>query len=222
MEKATRDYLRRVLIVHLALLAVVAAGVLLVAREVYEHSRNQAIEQARVRHELIARQTGRAIEGHYSAILSDLQVLSQLRKDQRAADGFKGEWVLAPVLWNHMGQRVSHLFRVDPVTLELQAAFPAGASSEIKAQSILSDPVSGKWLRDVGRTGPAVSGYRPDGVGGFTLVAVPVNDDALLVAVVPFGAVQRLFLDGVNAAVSVGATLLEDSLTTGSSASFPE
>src|SRR5690349_22420157 len=114
MELATRRYLRRVLMIHLGLLVLVAAGVLMVAREVYDHSRQQAIDQARVRHELIARQTSRAIEGHYSAILSDLQVLRQLRTDQSLADGFKGQWVLAPVLWNHMGQRVSHLLRVDP------------------------------------------------------------------------------------------------------------
>src|SRR5436190_16318606 len=99
MDLTTRRYLRRVLMIHLALLALVAAGVLMVAREVYEHSRQQAIDQARVRHELIARQTSRAIEGHYSAILADLQVLRQFRADERLADGFKGQWVLAPVLW---------------------------------------------------------------------------------------------------------------------------
>src|SRR5829696_9433858 len=105
MELATRKYLRWVLMIHLALLALVAAGVLMVAREVYEHSRQQAIEQARVRHELIARQTSRAIEGHYSAILADLELLSYAGKDEPPG-GPMGMGALAPVLWNQMGQRV--------------------------------------------------------------------------------------------------------------------
>src|SRR2546423_793900 len=83
----------------------------------------------------------------------------------------------APVLWNHMGQRVSHLLRVDPVTLEVPAAFPQGAASEIKARSIVADPWSREWLRTLRRGASAVSGYRSDGAGGYTLVAVGVDDD---------------------------------------------
>ena len=220
MEKAARDYVRKVLVVHLALLALVVAGVFLVAREVYGHAREQALEQARVRHELIARQTSRAIGSHYASILSDLQVLSHVRKSTDAADGLKGEWVLAPTLWGQMGQRVSQLLRLDPITMELLAAFPVGPESEAKAAEILLDPASRKWLRNV--RDPAVSGFRPDDAGGYTLVAVPVDNDTLLVAVVPFGAVQRLFLDSVNQAKSVGATMLEDSMSAGSAASFPQ
>jgi serine phosphatase RsbU (regulator of sigma subunit) len=206
--------------IHLALLALVAAGVSLVAREVYGHSREQALAQARVRHELIARQTSRAIQGHYTAILADLEVLSHVRKNDHLADGLKGEWVLAPALWSKMGERVSHLLRLDPITMELIAAFPAGDASDAKVASILADGTARQWLRSV--RSPTVSGYRPDFTGGYTLVAVPVDNDALLVAVVPFASVQRLFLDGVNQAKSVGAVLMEDSPTTGSTASFPQ
>src|SRR5688500_18874306 len=107
METAARRYVRWVLTVHLALLALVAAGVYFVSREVYDHTRQQAVEQARARHELIARQTARAIEGHYSAILADLNLLGHAKRDASVADGLKGMWVLAPALWNQMGHRAS-------------------------------------------------------------------------------------------------------------------
>src|SRR5689334_7265230 len=106
METAARRYVRWVLTVHLALLVLVVAGVAYSAREVYQHTRQQAVDQARERHELIARQTARGIESHYSAILSDLKLLAYSKKDERMAEGLKGMWVLAPALWDQMGQRV--------------------------------------------------------------------------------------------------------------------
>jgi hypothetical protein len=185
MEQAARNYVRRVVLIHLALLAVVVAGMLLDARSAYRHTHEQVLEQARTRHELIARQTGRAIEVHYTAILADLEVLSHVRRNERVADGLKGEWVLAPALWSRMGERVSHLLRVDPLTMEVVAVYPEGSGSEAKVASILSDGTTRQWLRSL--RAPAVGGYRPDGAGGYTLVAVPVDADALLVAVVAVG-----------------------------------
>ena len=224
METAARRYVRWVLAVHFALLALVAAGVFFVAREVYDHSRGQALDQARARHELIARQTARAIEGHYSAILADLKLLSHAKKDERVAEGLKGMWVMAPVLWNEMGQRVSHLLRVDPRTMKASATYPEGAEAKLRAGHILSNPVNREWLTkaDGPLGGPAVSPYRPDGGGGYSLVAVPVAlDGSVLVAVVPFGNVQRSFLDTINEQDAVTVLVLEDAPTTGSAAAFP-
>jgi serine phosphatase RsbU (regulator of sigma subunit) len=220
MEQAARRYIRWVLMIHLALLALVAAGVLLVARDMYDSSRQQAIDQARARHELIARQTSRAIEGHYSAILADLHLLGFARKDERLAAGLKETWLLAPALWNQMGQRVSHLLRVDPTTMQASATYPEGAAAQVKAGQILGDAANRDWVSKL--KAPAVSSYRPDTGGGYTLVAVPVEaDGSVLVAVVPFGNVQRSFLDVINAQDAIAVTILEDSPTLGSPASFP-
>ena len=220
METAARRYVRWVLTVHLALLALVAAGVFFVAREVYDHSRQQAIEQARGRHELIARQTSRAIEGHYSAILADLKLLSHAKKDERVAEGLKGMWVMAPVLWNEMGQRVSHLLRVNPQTMEALATYPEGASAKLRAAEILGEPVNREWLKGV--AGPAVSPYRADAGGGYSLAAVPVElDGSVLVAVVPYGNVRRSFLDTINEQDAITVLVLEDAPTIGSAAAFP-
>ena len=220
MEQAARRYVRWVLTVHLALLCVVLAGVLLVARDMYDSSRRQAIEQARARHELIARQTARAIEGHYAAILADLQLLGFAKKDEQAAANLKQMWLLAPALWAQMGQRVSHLMRVDPATMEALATYPDGAAAQIKAVQILAESTNRDWIK--GLTAPAVSSYRPDTGGGYTLAAAPVPaDGAVLVAVVPFRNVQRSFLDTINVHDAIAVTVLEDAATQGSPASFP-
>ena len=223
MEHAARRYVRWVLTIHLGLLVVVAAGLLLVAREVYERSRQQAMDEARTRHELLARQTARAIDGHYSAILADLKLLSYAKKDERVAEGLKGLWVLAPVLWSEMGQRVSHLLRIDPKTMEAFATYPEGAAAKIKATQILADPSTRDWL--LGIKGPTISGYKPDGGGGYHLAAVPVSyDGSVLVAVVPFGSVQRLFLDSVNERDGIAAHFLEQNAPAppAAMAGFPE
>ena len=219
METAARRYVRWVLTVHLALLAAVAAGVYFVAREVYDHSRQQAIDQARARHELIARQTARAIEGHYSAILADLRILGHADKDA-AADGLKGMWSLAPLLWNQMGQRVSHLLRVDPKQMRATATYPEDAAAAVLADHILGDPVNRAWLARV--NAPVVGSYRPDTGGGYNLAAVPVPaDGSVLVAIVPYGSVQRSFLDTINEQDAISVTVMEDSSTVGSAAAFP-
>jgi serine phosphatase RsbU (regulator of sigma subunit) len=220
METAARRYVRWVLTVHLALLVLVAAGVVYSAHEVYQHTRRQAVDQARERHELIARQTARGIDGHYSAILSDLKLLAYAKKDEQVAEGLKGVWVLAPALWDQMGQRVSHLVRIDLQKMEASAVYPQGPSSQVTANRVLADPANRAWLKQV--SGPAVSNYRPDTGGGYSLVAVPVAvDGSLLAAIVPFGSVQRSYLDLINAQDGIAVVVLEDAPTTGSAASFP-
>jgi len=220
METAARRYVRWVLSVHLALLVLVVAGVVYSAHEVYEHTRQQAVDQARERHELIAGQTARGIESHYSAILSDLKLLANSKKDERLAEGLKGMWVLAPALWDQMGQRVSHLMRINPQTMEVSAVYPEGPSAKVAAERIVADPANRAWLGQV--RGPAVSSYRPDTGGGYCLAAVPVAlDGSVLAAVVPFGTVQRSYLDPINAQDSIAAVVLEDAPTIGSAASFP-
>jgi serine phosphatase RsbU (regulator of sigma subunit) len=47
------------------------------------------------------------------------------------------------------------------------------------------------------------------------------TDDSILAAVVPFGSVQRSFLDTINAQNSISVVVMEDAPTVGSAASFP-
>src|SRR4029453_7467116 len=126
--------------------------------------------------------TARAIEGHYSAILADLKLLGYAKKDLQIAGGLKEMWLLAPVLWDQMGQRVSHLLRIDPQTMEAFATYPTGPASKVKAEQTVGDRENREWLKQV--KGPTVSTYRPDVGGGYSLVAVPVPTDGSLLAAV--------------------------------------
>ncbi|MDP9175415.1 MAG: serine/threonine-protein phosphatase [Planctomycetota bacterium] len=85
MEKSTRRYARKILLVHLLLLAAVLGVVALATRQVYSSARAQAIQQARVRQELLAAQTARGIESFYTSIISDLDLLRRAEPDENSA-----------------------------------------------------------------------------------------------------------------------------------------
>ena len=57
MEDAAKKFARRILLIHLALLAVVIGLVFFASREVYKQTREQATEQAKSRQALLAAQT---------------------------------------------------------------------------------------------------------------------------------------------------------------------
>ena len=81
MEDAAKKFARRILLIHLALLMGVIAIVLFASREVYQQTRDQAMEQAKVRQSLLAAQTARGIEAFYHSIFSDLDLLRQADRD---------------------------------------------------------------------------------------------------------------------------------------------
>ncbi|MFI5378290.1 MAG: PP2C family protein-serine/threonine phosphatase [Tepidisphaerales bacterium] len=81
MEELARRYARKILLIHLLLLVVIAAGVTLAARGVYNRAREQAIEQFLDKQGLLAQQTSNGIESHYRAILSSLDILERDQRD---------------------------------------------------------------------------------------------------------------------------------------------
>src|SRR5256885_14638052 len=82
MEEAARQFARRILLIHLALLVGVIGIVFFASREVYKETRNQATEQAKSRQALLAAQTARGIEAFYHSIFNDLDLLRQADKDE--------------------------------------------------------------------------------------------------------------------------------------------
>jgi len=74
MIEAARRFARKVLLIHLVLFLVAAGIVIIAARQVYAGARNEALDQAKQRQELIARQTARGIEEHYKGILANLDL----------------------------------------------------------------------------------------------------------------------------------------------------
>jgi serine phosphatase RsbU (regulator of sigma subunit) len=82
MEEAARQFARRVLMVHLALLVGVAGIVFFASREVYTQTKQQATQQAESREALLAAQTARGIEAFYHSIFNDLDLLRQADHDE--------------------------------------------------------------------------------------------------------------------------------------------
>ncbi len=81
----TRRYARRILGIHLLLLAVVLAAVALAARQIYADAYKEVVVQAEDRQRTLAVQTARGIENHYGSILTDLDLLR--RADSTDAGG---------------------------------------------------------------------------------------------------------------------------------------
>jgi serine phosphatase RsbU (regulator of sigma subunit) len=83
MLDAVKRYATRILLIHLALFVLVISFVAGAARDVQLTAREQAQLQTQDRLELLAQQTARGLQSHYSAILADLDIL--LRDDTAAA-----------------------------------------------------------------------------------------------------------------------------------------
>jgi serine phosphatase RsbU (regulator of sigma subunit) len=73
MEHGAKAYARKILLLHLLLLVALFAVMGMTSREVYYSARQQAIDQAKKRQELLSAQTVRGVEGFYTTIISDLR-----------------------------------------------------------------------------------------------------------------------------------------------------
>lgn len=74
MEESSRRFARRILLLHVLVLLAVLALVGLLARDVYFNARDEVLEQATARQELLADQTARGIESQYQAVLNNLDL----------------------------------------------------------------------------------------------------------------------------------------------------
>jgi len=86
MQRDVKKFAARILISHLALLALVLAVVFVASRQVYNSAREQTLKQAEERQELLANQTARGIENFYDAILADLRLFSPQEADEGDPD----------------------------------------------------------------------------------------------------------------------------------------
>ncbi len=81
MEELARRYARKILLIHLLLLVVIAVCITLAARGVYNRAREQAVEQFLDKQSLLAQQTSNGIETHYRSIVSSLDILERDQRD---------------------------------------------------------------------------------------------------------------------------------------------
>ncbi len=200
MELAAKKFATRTVVSHVLLLVIVVAVVIVATRSVYESARDQAIEQALVRQELLARQTARGIQSFYDSILADLDLIRLADQHSGAAAAAMSE-----SLWDKLQGRVTHLFAYDRATDTVSRRF--GDEDDISAERLID--ASTAWLGRV--KGPDVSGFL-EFRDGLNLAAVPVEgpEQRVLVAVVPIRVIQSQFLTDVNNQDAMGAMLLDE------------
>src|SRR2546429_692238 len=85
MEYEARRYARRILLIHLALLLVISLVLAWAAGVLYRGAREQAIEQAKLTQELLAKQTALGVENYYEAITGVVDLLQPIA-DQATTD----------------------------------------------------------------------------------------------------------------------------------------
>src|SRR5687767_14818849 len=118
MEKAARRFTTWVLGLHLLVLALLVVIVIFASTEVYSKARRQALDQVKVRQELLAAQTSRGMEFFYRSVLNDLEL------QRRAALGGRPTDDLGPLMWEQLRGRAVRLFEVrGPDLSEVVAEF---------------------------------------------------------------------------------------------------
>jgi serine phosphatase RsbU (regulator of sigma subunit)/type II secretory pathway pseudopilin PulG len=238
MELAARKFARRVLLVHLMILAIILAAVIIAARGVYVRARNEAIAQAQKREELLASQTARGIENYYASIFSNLDLIKRggqqfprnraatperpagqqpsprpgpARPNAAPRPNFKPEQrVISGVATLLWHQLEGRVSNLIAVDRASNEAFESFPKEEVEqAQTAVSQ--AKPWIQSV-KDAPSVSGLmKVDGEWAHLLGVHEAAPGVLLVAVVPIEKVEERFLHKVNQDQSVRATLVDDS-----------
>jgi serine phosphatase RsbU (regulator of sigma subunit) len=207
MDEAAKRFARKVLLIHLALLAAVLVVVWFASWELHTRARAQVIQQAQQREELLALQTANGVQSYYTSILSNLDLVTRTEGEPaaeavRAATDFQTRSRLVTlILWQQLKDRAVRFFGVDQQTMKVVHNFgdvPLESDQDIVAHNLT-------WLRTL--TGPTIS--EPQKLAGedVVLLAAPIARNArLLVAVVPIKDLDRRFFDSADrfAGLSVG------------------
>jgi phosphoserine phosphatase RsbU/P len=227
MGKSIQRFARRILLLHLALLAVLLGVVFFASHAVYQSAREQALDQARRQQVLLVNETASGLKGYYDSIFSDLELFKPINPDDEEADeripedetgqspvGPARGLRVPPMLPLQLNGRVAHLFLVEKRTYAArrygnQATIPTVL--ELVARNHA-------WIDALDRATISPLEQFEDRqnniVRGFTLIGVPVGakKNYVLVASVPVRATAKRFFDEVNRTDS-GAFLLDENNT---------
>src|SRR5688500_1962061 len=213
MDRDARRYARWVLLIHVALFGAVLLIIAYTARVLYRGAYEQAIGQATITQEMLARQTGLSIQNYYGSITAVLELL-QLPENEPAPrrDGPRGSLDdapfvrVVPTIWASLSERVSLLFVVDPRAPK-GAVKVLGANPDAPAPRDVQEHLAA-WVGDVRRA--SVSPYVQFSQGGGAHVVwkpLRAPHELMLVAVVPIAKVEQALLRDVNNRSTAGAML---------------
>lgn len=226
METALRHFVRKVLLIHLALLVVLLVVVFLAAQEVYRSARNHALVQAERRQTILAEETARGVQSYYDSILSDLVLMRPANPDDPDSEYVgprlattrpttlptrAAAIITGPMLGRQLEGRLSHLFVVDKATLRVRWTGIGRSETAPSVQEILTRITP--WLRTLNQ--PAMSEFQLIDGRGFHFVAIPSPSvrPTIIIAAVPVRRVEEWFFNELNDGPAAAATfLVNDSL----------
>ena len=203
MEKAARRYTTYVLGLHLLMLGLLVVLVILASNEVYSKARRQALDQVKVRQEMLAAQSARGIEYFYRSILNDLE----LHRRAVASGGRTGD--LGPLMWEQLRGRAVRLFEVRGNQLgNVTAEF--GDEDKTSARDILAKAGADLLAMD----GPGITNTYDFNGTHAALAVMPIKsvERHVLVAVVPTRSIDTRFLNDLNEPDNIGALVLDDKM----------
>ena len=181
MEQTSHGFVYRILALHGLLLAAVLALVFLASSEIYNSTRADAIDEAKIRQELLAYQTCRGIETFYSSIISSLgwiqdrqEIPSQTGTETRVRDvttnlEIGARPMAAELIAEQLGDRVSAMFVYNQRTGGVVPILPA--NSTLNGGQLPTEMQ--EWLKSVDRI--KVSRFIKLNGEGVSLVAAPFN-----------------------------------------------
>lgn len=229
MDRGTRQFARRILLIHLTLLVVLLAVVFAASWVIYRSATEQAFEHEKRQQSLLASQAANGLKGYYDAIFSDLELFKPISPDDedtedRIPEDETGSVVTGlnvrrfgsiGMLPQQLNGRVAHLFLVEKGTHRPR---PYGPQARIPSVPELVER-NRNWIDSLDKA--AISPLEQfddrenDVVRSFTLIGVPVGPrkNYVLVATVSARATAKRFFDEVARTEDTAAFVLDESRT---------
>jgi serine phosphatase RsbU (regulator of sigma subunit) len=230
METGVKRFARRILLLHLMLLAVLLTVVFIVSMAVYRSAREQAFEQAKRQQSLLVNQTASGLKGYYDSIFSDLELLKPVNPDDEdPEDRIPGDetgiapgknirpFRIPPMLQTQLNGRVAHLFIVDKGTYAIRTD---GKQATIPSVKEIVDR-NRVWIDSLDKAtiSPLEQFDDPQGnaIRSLTLIGIPLRSglrkNAVLVVSVSARATANRFFEDVNRSRDSAAFLIDESRT---------
>jgi serine phosphatase RsbU (regulator of sigma subunit) len=238
MDRGTRQFARRILLIHLVLLVVLLTVVFAASWVIYRSATEQAFEHEKRQQSLLASQAASGLKGYYDSIFSDLELFKPINPDEEdtedripeeetgsVASGLVGggRFSTLRTLPQQLNGRVAHLFEVEKGTHHLHIY---GRQATIPSVSELVER-NRNWIDSLDKA--AISPLEQfddrqnDTVRSFTLIGVPVGPrkNYVLIATVSARATARRFFDEVSRQSNDTAAFVLDESRTITASSQP-
>lgn len=215
MDRGTRQFARRILLIHLVLLVVLLAVVFAASWVIYRSATEQAFEHEKTQQSLLASQAASGLKGYYDAIFSDLELFKPISPDEEdtedripedetgsVASGLNvrrigGTFDMLP---QQLNGRVAHLFLVEKGTHRVRTSGPQARVPTVN--DLIARNIS--WIDSLDKAAISPLEQFDDTentvVRSFTLIGVPVGPrkNYVLVATVSARATAKRFFDEVS------------------------